>query len=155
MYEPVRRCRSATAFVRVPWPGAANDARPSHRWSPCNPNAPGAVPMTLMQVRPEELLEPEVFPSDFQAALRKVRPSISPSDLQQFQAWTNKYGMDGETGTSLAVDTVTGEIFDDELQGAAEGSPRPCLAKDLACNDSQDAGCICSWFGPCGNRRGL
>lgn len=143
MYEPVRRCRSATAFLRVQWAGTANDARSSYRWSPCNPSTPGAVPMTLMQIRPEELLEPEVLPSDFQAALRKVRPSISPGDLHQFQAWTNKYGMDGETGTTLAVDTVTAEI-NGESQGAAEGSRRQSLAQNLACNNSQDAGCTCS-----------
>jgi len=99
--------------------------------------------MTLMQIRPEELLAPEVLPSDFQAALRKVRPSVSPSDLHQFQAWTNKYGMDGETGTTLAVDTVTAEI-NGESQGAAEGSRRQSLAQNLACNNSQDAGCTCS-----------
>mmetsp|Transcript_20658 Transcript_20658/g.43986 ORF Transcript_20658/g.43986 Transcript_20658/m.43986 type:complete len:462 (+) Transcript_20658:109-1494(+) len=94
IYEPVRRCRSATAFKRVARPGPEGGA-PRQFWTPCAPGTPGATQMTLMEVPAEELLPPEVLASDFDAALRKVRPSVSPGDLRQFEAFTKMYGVDG------------------------------------------------------------
>mmetsp|Transcript_84271 Transcript_84271/g.272759 ORF Transcript_84271/g.272759 Transcript_84271/m.272759 type:complete len:489 (-) Transcript_84271:284-1750(-) len=135
MYEPVRRCRSATAFLCVTRPGA--DGAPRQRWSPCSPDAPGAVQMTLMQIQPEELLEPEVMPSDFEAALKKVRPSVSPSDLRQFQTFTQMYGMEGN-----AEDTA-GPGNGSNTSPAVDSAAKPLFGHDLGCKASADT-CICS-----------
>mmetsp|Transcript_21373 Transcript_21373/g.60167 ORF Transcript_21373/g.60167 Transcript_21373/m.60167 type:complete len:450 (+) Transcript_21373:55-1404(+) len=93
IYEPVRRLRRATTFQRVTRSGPDGVTR--EYWTPCSPGVPGATAMTLMQVPPEELLEPDILPSDFETAIEKVRPSVSQADLRQHQEFTDKFGMDG------------------------------------------------------------
>ncbi|CAE8710474.1 unnamed protein product, partial [Polarella glacialis] len=93
IYEPVRRCRRAKTFFRVTKTGADGVVR--QYWTPCSPGAPGATEMSLMDVNPAELLEPNVLPGDFEAALEKVRPSVSPGDLKQHEEFTALFGMDG------------------------------------------------------------
>mmetsp|Transcript_25658 Transcript_25658/g.59785 ORF Transcript_25658/g.59785 Transcript_25658/m.59785 type:complete len:454 (+) Transcript_25658:80-1441(+) len=93
MYEPVRRCRRAKTFHRVTRPG--KDGVMKTWWSPCSPGEPDAVEMTLMDVPSEDLLEPDVLPSDFEAALSKVRSSVGLGDLTRFEDWTGQFGMEG------------------------------------------------------------
>lgn len=93
IFEPVRRCRRAQTFCRVSRTG--HDGQPRQYWTPCSPGASGAVQMTLFEVPSEELLEPEVLPTDFEIALEKCRPSVSPGDLQQHEEFTAQFGMEG------------------------------------------------------------
>jgi len=51
--------------------------------------------MTLFDVKPDELLEPEVLFEDFVHACERVRPSVSPGDLRAHENFTAKYGMEG------------------------------------------------------------
>lgn len=136
MYEPVRRCRNAKTFLRVE--RAAEDGTPRQFWSPCSPGTPGAVEMTLMQIKPEELLAPEVLPGDFDAALRKVRPSVSPDDLRQFQVFTKMYGLEGDSESAAAFE-ARGQI-DPVIDG---GNSKPLFLHNLGCKTSADM-CICS-----------
>jgi len=64
-------------------------------WTPCSPGDPEAVEMSLMSVPGEELLEPKVLAADFDIALEKCRPSVSPADLKAHEDFTNLYGMEG------------------------------------------------------------
>lgn len=89
LFEPVRRCQRAMAFKRVQKGGKLY-------WTPCSPGADGAVAMKLMDVPASELLSPDVLPSDFEAALEKVRPSVSPADLKDHEAFTSTFGMEGQ-----------------------------------------------------------
>merc|ERR1719401_287294 len=77
-----------------------SDGAEHQLWTPCPPGAPGGMQMSLMDIPSDELLAPDVLPSDFQAAIDKVRPSVSPSDLRQFEAWTKMYGMEGVSDSS-------------------------------------------------------
>jgi len=93
IFEPVRRCRRAKTFKRVQQPGP--DGAMRQFWTPCSPGDPAAVEMSLMSVPGEELLEPKVVKSDFDAALEKCRPSVAPADLKAHEEFTNSYGMEG------------------------------------------------------------
>eukprot|EP00747_Dinoflagellata_sp_TGD_P208174 gnl/TRDRNA2_/TRDRNA2_81682_c0_seq1.p1 gnl/TRDRNA2_/TRDRNA2_81682_c0~~gnl/TRDRNA2_/TRDRNA2_81682_c0_seq1.p1 ORF type:complete len:460 (-),score=88.38 gnl/TRDRNA2_/TRDRNA2_81682_c0_seq1:61-1440(-) len=93
IYEPVRRCQRARTFQRVARQNP--DGTYQEFWTPCSPGATGAVEMTLMQVKPSELLEPDVLMIDFEGALERVRPSVGKEQLSQHEDWTSRYGMEG------------------------------------------------------------
>merc|ERR1719382_116648 len=80
IYEPVRRCRRAKFFKRVSQVG--EDGVTREYWTPCSPGDPQGVGKTLMEINGKELLEPDVLASDFESAIEKVRPSVSPDDLR-------------------------------------------------------------------------
>lgn len=94
IFEPVRRCRRAKFFKRVSKVDP-NDGVARQFWTPCSPGDADRVEKSLMEIEGKELLKPDVLFSDFEAALEKVRPSVSPDDLQQHQEFTNNFGMDG------------------------------------------------------------
>lgn len=93
IFEPVRRCRRAKTFKRISQPGSDGVVR--EYWTPCSPGVPGAVEMSLMDVPAAELLEPRVLVGDFELALEKCRPSVSPGDLKAHEEFTKDFGMDG------------------------------------------------------------
>jgi len=88
IFEPVRRCQRAKTFKKFTREG-------KEYWQPCSPADPEAVPMTLMDVKPEQLLEPDVLLADFELALEKCRPSVSQGDLKRQEEFTQQYGMEG------------------------------------------------------------
>ncbi|CDJ58542.1 vacuolar sorting ATPase Vps4, putative [Eimeria maxima] len=73
LFEPIRRCRTATAFKQVVIDGRAF-------YVPCHPDDcdPTTRKMTLMSVPADRLLPPEVTMDDFHSAMRNTRPSVSP-----------------------------------------------------------------------------
>jgi vacuolar protein-sorting-associated protein 4 len=93
IFEPVRRCRRAKTFKRVSQAGPDGVVR--EYWTPCSPGVPGAVEKSLMDVPAAELLEPRVLVGDFELALEKCRPSVSPGDLKAHEEFTKDFGMDG------------------------------------------------------------
>mmetsp|Transcript_6257 Transcript_6257/g.14217 ORF Transcript_6257/g.14217 Transcript_6257/m.14217 type:complete len:442 (+) Transcript_6257:59-1384(+) len=93
LFEPVRKCQRAKFFHRVERIGT--DGMKKLFWTPCSPGAPGAQEMTLMQVPAAELLSPDVVADDFEAALIKSRPSVSPGDLKAHEDFTAMFGMEG------------------------------------------------------------
>jgi len=88
IFEPVRRCQRAKTFKSVMKDG-------KQYWQPCSPADVSAVEMTLMDVKPDQLLEPDVLLSDFEAALDRCRPSVSHGDLKRQEEFTEQYGMEG------------------------------------------------------------
>jgi len=88
MFGPLRRTRAAKTFCRVMHEG-------KQMWTPCSPAAPGAVEMSLMDVRPEELLAPPVFFADFEVALEQTTSSTCLYQLEEHEKWTEQFGLDG------------------------------------------------------------
>jgi vacuolar protein-sorting-associated protein 4 len=84
---PVNKIQQAEWFV--PFDGLL--------W-PCNPGYPNSFQARVLDMTPEQLkmLKPlDLCYEDFQTALTKTRPSVAPSDLQRFEAWTAEFGQEG------------------------------------------------------------
>ena len=65
---------------------------------PCNADQPGAVKTSVLDMTPEQLAllkPPALTARDFEEALHKVRPSVSPKDLTRFVEWTKEFGQEG------------------------------------------------------------
>jgi vacuolar protein-sorting-associated protein 4 len=62
---------------------------------PTFPSDPQGVDMTLMQLDPAKLRAPDVCVDDFYQAIARIRPSVSPSDLEQQIEFTKNFGSDG------------------------------------------------------------
>ncbi|CDJ29675.1 vacuolar sorting ATPase Vps4, putative [Eimeria mitis] len=90
LFEPIRRCRTATAFKQVMVDGRAF-------YVPCHPDDsdPTTRKMTLMSIPADRLLPPEVTMEDFHSAMRHTRPSVSPEDLRMHVNWTEQFGLEG------------------------------------------------------------
>lgn len=89
--EPVRKCKNATHFKTV----IGDDGE--EKLTPCSPGDPDPtrVETTLMKIDPKKLLPPQATASDFEAALEHSKSSVSAGDLQQFEAWTHDFGVEG------------------------------------------------------------
>lgn len=88
IFEPVRKCQKAKTFKKINKDGKV-------MWQPCSPGDPAAVEKSLMDVKPDELAVPASVREDFEIALAKVRPSVSPDDLKAHEEFTANYGMEG------------------------------------------------------------
>ena len=51
--------------------------------------------MTWRNVPPNSLLVPKVVAGDFYNALAKAKSSVGEDELQRYEDWTQKYGMEG------------------------------------------------------------
>ena len=51
--------------------------------------------MTLFQVEPAKLKAPDVTTEDFFQAIARIRPSVSPADLDRQIEFTSNFGQDG------------------------------------------------------------
>lgn len=88
---PVRKCQTATKFMKVQDPAA-----PKGFWYvPTNPSDPNGIAMTLMKCPPEQLRAPDVDASDYMQALANVKPSVNDEDIKDHVKWTEEFGQDG------------------------------------------------------------
>ena len=85
MMMPVRRCQTATRFIET------NDGF----FIPTYPSDPNGKDLSLMQIEPSKLKAPDVTTDDFFCALSKIRPSVSPDDLDRQIEFTNDFGQEG------------------------------------------------------------
>ncbi|KAL8275298.1 hypothetical protein Esti_000747 [Eimeria stiedai] len=124
LFEPIRKCRAATAFKQVTVGGSVF-------YVPCDLNDADRTTrkMSIMSVPGNKLLPPEVTMEDFHTALRHARPSVSaevrthvrlccciesqfrachsvalnakarvencPQDLRMHVVWTEQFGLEG------------------------------------------------------------
>mmetsp|Transcript_10309 Transcript_10309/g.15073 ORF Transcript_10309/g.15073 Transcript_10309/m.15073 type:complete len:424 (-) Transcript_10309:36-1307(-) len=96
LMEPVRTLQLAQHFKTVSGPDPTNPSQiRNDLLTPCPPNEPRGIEMTIMDVPADRLSEPPVSFRDFERAMRMVRPSVSHNDLGRYQDWTKKYGQDG------------------------------------------------------------
>jgi vacuolar protein-sorting-associated protein 4 len=88
----VQVCREAG----MPWVRAVQQAEyfrqdDENNLRPCGPDDPGAVKVTLLEMTQEQIARlqpPPILPGELQLAVQRIRPSIPPSDLKQFEDWT-------------------------------------------------------------------
>jgi len=96
MMQPVRAVQTATHFKRVSGPDRDDPSRiVTDYLIPCSPGDPDAIEMTWIQVDGSKLKEPEITFDDFQKTLRKMRPSVSPTDIEEHIKFTNDFGQEG------------------------------------------------------------
>ena len=87
--EPVRHGQRATHFIASP----GSEGRTLY--TPCEPQTPNAITMTLMDVPANCLKVRDITANDFFNIITTTKPSVSPDDLVQQIEWTDLYGMDG------------------------------------------------------------
>jgi vacuolar protein-sorting-associated protein 4 len=89
IYEPIRKCESATHFMRVNKDG-------KEYYVPCSPSSPGAIQMKMHDMaNPEMLLPPDVCYEDYILALKKIKPTVSEKDLEKQEEFTREFGQEG------------------------------------------------------------
>lgn len=85
IYEPLRKCQFATHFK---FQGGYV--------LPCEPGDPGAIKMTLNEIKnPDMLIPPDVCKEDFIKALKRIRPTVSEKDLKKQEEFTEEFGQEG------------------------------------------------------------
>ncbi|KAF7319364.1 AAA-domain-containing protein [Mycena chlorophos] len=92
LMQPIRKLMSATHFKPVErsmLEGAAS------QWTACDANDQGAVKKALVEMNPEEVLDPRLVMKDFESALENVRPTVKESDLKGHLEWTKEFGSYG------------------------------------------------------------
>ena len=71
IYEPIRKCESASHFVRIQRNG-------KDYYMPCAPSHPGAIAMKMHDMpNPEMLLPPDVCYDDYILALKKIKATVN------------------------------------------------------------------------------
>jgi len=99
-------CADINTLVREALMGPVRDALKSSHWkqviyngkpmmAPCDPDEPGAVQTSLLNLQPESVLIPDASLQHFEKALHNIRPSVSQHDLAKFDEYTNMYGEPG------------------------------------------------------------
>jgi len=96
LMEPVRKVQEATHFKRVSAPDRQNPSIMKHDYlTPCSPGDPDAIELTWVDVKSDELLEPQLCMKDFLSALRNARPTVSKDDMEKQERFTKEFGQDG------------------------------------------------------------
>ena len=89
IYEPIRKCESATHFMRVNKNG-------KDYYIPCSPSSPGAIQMKMHDMsNPEMLLPPDVCYEDYILALKKIKATVNEKDLEKQEEFTREFGQEG------------------------------------------------------------
>ncbi|MBA0658212.1 hypothetical protein Goklo_010437 [Gossypium klotzschianum] len=89
LFEPVRKTQDAMFFYKTP-----NDM-----WMPCGPKQPGVVQITMQELAAKglaaQILPPPISRSDFDKVLARQRPTVSKTDLEVHERFTNEFGEEG------------------------------------------------------------
>ncbi|XP_071729822.1 protein SUPPRESSOR OF K(+) TRANSPORT GROWTH DEFECT 1-like [Rutidosis leptorrhynchoides] len=89
LLEPVRKTRDAIHFVKTR----------EGLWVPCGPEQPAATLITIQDLAAQGLAEkiclPPITRSDFDKVLARQRPTVSKSDLEVHERFTEEFGEEG------------------------------------------------------------
>lgn len=85
LMEPVRLCQRSKYF-RCDKYG---------KWHPCNKGDMLAKEMTIYDVPKNMLAVPPVTLDDFTSVITRCHASVAPSELKQFEKWTEEFGEEG------------------------------------------------------------
>uniref|UniRef100_A0A1J3DR80 Protein SUPPRESSOR OF K(+) TRANSPORT GROWTH DEFECT 1 n=1 Tax=Noccaea caerulescens TaxID=107243 RepID=A0A1J3DR80_NOCCA len=89
LFEPVRKTQDAMFFFKSP-DGA---------WMPCGPRQPGAIQTTMQDLAAkglaEKIIPPPITRNDFEKVLARQRPTVSKSDLDVHERFTQEFGEEG------------------------------------------------------------
>nr|GAT43292.1 AAA-domain-containing protein [Mycena chlorophos] len=92
LMQPIRKLMNATHFKPVE-PSISEG--PTTQWTACDAADQGAVKKILVELKPEEVLDPRLVMKDFDSALENVRPTVKESDLEGHLEWTKEFGSYG------------------------------------------------------------
>ncbi len=62
---------------------------------PTYPTDPNGISASLNDIEPSKLLAPDVTTNDVFSAISKIKPSVSPKDIQRHVDFTTTFGQDG------------------------------------------------------------
>ncbi|XP_021722078.1 protein SUPPRESSOR OF K(+) TRANSPORT GROWTH DEFECT 1 [Chenopodium quinoa] len=89
LFEPVRKTQDAMFFFKT-----KDDV-----WVPCGPRQPGAVQTTMQDLAAEglaaKIVPPPITRTDFEKVLSRQRPTVSKSDLEVHERFTQEFGEEG------------------------------------------------------------
>ncbi|KAK6363166.1 Vacuolar protein sorting-associated protein 4 [Orbilia blumenaviensis] len=102
LMQPIRKIQMATHYK---WIEVAekmkdeNDDREERvvrrKLTPCSPGDNGAMEMTWVDVKSEDLAEPPLTLKDFVKAVQSSRPTVSQEDVKKSNDWTAEFGSEG------------------------------------------------------------
>ncbi|KAK6536391.1 Vacuolar protein sorting-associated protein 4 [Arthrobotrys megalospora] len=102
LMQPIRKIQMATHYK---WINTAepmkdeNDDREERvvkrKLTPCSPGDKGALEMTWVDVKSEDLAEPPLILKDFVKAVQSSRPTVSAEDVKRSNEWTAEFGSEG------------------------------------------------------------
>lgn len=91
LMQPIRLLREATHFRQIRHPLDGGVA-----YEPCPPSAPGAKEMSLQDFADkgvaDRVLPPTITKTDFEKVLLRAKPTVSYSDLDVFERFTQEFG---------------------------------------------------------------
>ncbi|KAF8111163.1 hypothetical protein N665_0076s0156 [Sinapis alba] len=89
LFEPVRKTQDAMFFFK-----SADGT-----WMPCGPRQPGAIQTTMQDLAAkglaEKIIPPPITRTDFEKVLARQRPTVSKSDLDVHERFTQEFGEEG------------------------------------------------------------
>ncbi|RCH78595.1 Vacuolar protein sorting-associated protein 4, partial [Rhizopus stolonifer] len=92
LMQPVRKIQTATHFRWIEAPSRTNPKEKKRYLTPCSPGASGALEMTWVDIKPDELFEPELTLKDFLKAVQNSKPTVNKDDIQQQVNFTRDFG---------------------------------------------------------------
>ena len=88
--EPLRRVQEARHFVKRTLPDG------DFQYEVADASTPGAFQGTMYDIEdPDKLIAPDVLMSDYQKALKHIKPTIDQKTLVQYKKFTDEFGQEG------------------------------------------------------------
>lgn len=94
LMQPIREFQHSNYFVQrrgIDMNGETRDGL----WVACTKFTKGARNCSWDELPPNDVMRPIASIVHFRNSLKKVRPSVSKSDIEQYKKWTKDYGEDG------------------------------------------------------------
>ncbi|CAG8571537.1 740_t:CDS:2 [Funneliformis mosseae] len=95
LMQPIRKVQTATHFKSKEAPSFEDPKVIKTYLTPCSPGDVDAKEMTWMEVKSDELLEPELTLKDFEKAIKIARPTVNADDISQHVKFTEDFGQEG------------------------------------------------------------
>ncbi|CAK9179104.1 unnamed protein product [Ilex paraguariensis] len=89
LFEPVRKTQDAMYFTK----------NSDGTWTPCGPKKSGAVQISMQELAEQgvasQIIPPPIAKTDFDKVLARQRPTVSKSDLEVHERFTEEFGEEG------------------------------------------------------------
>ncbi|KAF3202469.1 Vacuolar protein sorting-associated protein 4 [Orbilia oligospora] len=102
LMQPIRKIQMATHYKWIEVPERMKDENDDReervvkrKLTPCSPGDKGAMEMTWVDVKSEDLAEPPLTLKDFVKAVQSSRPTVSQEDVKKSNDWTAEFGSEG------------------------------------------------------------
>ncbi|KAK6357155.1 Vacuolar protein sorting-associated protein 4 [Orbilia javanica] len=102
LMQPIRKIQMATHYKWIEVPEKMKDENDDReervvkrKLTPCSPGDKGAMEMTWVDVKSEDLAEPPLTLKDFVKAVQSSRPTVSQEDVKKSNDWTAEFGSEG------------------------------------------------------------